>query len=152
MDINDVAVGYLAYRARTAKEMYDYLLKKGYDEEAINKTIENLKERKYIDDVSYVNQYIRYGFSKRKALYRIKRELNQKGVNQYDIEDGIYMFEDENETDINQIEKANAKREVEKILGNKDEIDQKLLDKAGRRLNTLGYHAGMIFSILNEYR
>lgn len=152
MDINDVAVRYLAYRARTAKEMYDYLLKKGYDEEGINKTIENLKELKYIDDVSYVNQYIRYGFSKRKALYRIKRELNQKGVNQYDIEDGIYMFEDENEIDINQIEKANAKREVEKILGSKDEIDQKLLDKAGRRLNTLGYPTGMIFSILNEYR
>lgn len=152
MDINDVAVGYLAYRARTAKEMKDYLLKKGFEESDIEKTIEYLKERRYIDDVSYVNQYLRYGFSKHKALYRIKRELEQKGVSQFDIEDGIFMFEDENQKDINDIQMANALKEAEKILSSKVEIDKKLLDKVGRRLNTLGYSTGMIYSILSEYR
>lgn len=152
MDINDVAVGYLAYRARTAKEMKDYLLKKGFEESDIEKTIEYLKERRYIDDVSYVNQYLRYGFSKRKALYRIKRELEQKGVSQFDIEDGIFMFEDETQKDINDIQMANALKEAEKILSSKVEIDKKLLDKVGRRLNTLGYSTGMIYSILSEYR
>lgn len=152
MDINDVAVKYLAYRARTAKEMKDYLLKKGFDEDKIEKTIENLKERKYINDVSYVNQYLRYGFSKHKALYRIKYELRQKGINDFDLEDGIFLFEDESDKTIDEIEKKNAIYEAERILFSKDEIDQKALDRVGRRLNSLGYSPGLIYGVINSYR
>lgn len=153
MEIRNEALRYLSNRPRTVSEMRDHLLKKGGSLEEIEKVIEDFIQCRYLDDVKYTEMYLRYALGKRKALYRIKYELQQKGVKEFDIEDGIYLFEDENSVDINEIQRENAYKEADKILGKLgEEIEKKHLDKLARRLNTLGYSSSVIASILGEYR
>lgn len=154
METRNDALKYIANRPRTVEEMRQHLRKKGRNEESINKVIDDFISCKYLDDVKYTEMYIRYAFGKKKALFRIKYELQQKGVKDFDIEDGIYMYEEENNVDIKEIEYENARREAEKILGKlgEEEIEKKHYDKVARRLNSLGYSAGTITGILGEYR
>ncbi|MFV0504314.1 MAG: regulatory protein RecX [Lachnospirales bacterium] len=150
MGINDIALKFLHYRMRTEIEMKDYLEKKGFDEKEISDEIDNLKALFYIDDVRYTSAYIRYGLSKRKALYRIQLELRNKGVRSTDIQEGIYKFENEIDRSIYEIEIENAIIEMKKIIGM--EMNKKKRDKLARRLNALGYSASTITSILEKGR
>lgn len=154
METRNDALRYIANRPRTVEEMREHLRNKGRSEESINQVIEDFISCKYLDDVKYTEMYIRYALGKKKALFRIKYELQQKGVREFDIEDGIYLFEEENNVDIREVEFENAHKEAEKILGkfNGQEIEKKHFDKLARRLNSLGYSAGTITSILGEYR
>lgn len=153
METRNDALRYIANRPRTVEEMREHLRNKGRSEESINQVIEDFISCKYLDDVKYTEMYIRYALGKKKALFRIKYELQQKGVKEFDIEDGIYLFEDENSVDINEIQRENAYKEADKILGKLgEEIEKKHLDKLARRLNTLGYSSSVIASILGEYR
>ena len=44
------ALRYLVHQPRSIRQMNEYLVKKGFDENMINKTIEKLLEQKYLDD------------------------------------------------------------------------------------------------------
>ena len=151
------AMAYLATRPRSRKKVEDYLKGKGYEEVDIKEAISYLLERKYLNDVEYARSYIRYGLSKGKSLFRIKYELGLEGVSEFDIEDGIYLFEENESMTISQIEKENAEKEAMKIFkeGYKNlsyEERKKMQDKLARRLNSKGYSAGFITSILELYR
>ena len=117
METRNDALRYIANRPRTVEEMRQHLRKKGRSEESINQVIEDFILCKYLDDVKYTEMYIRYALGKKKALFRIKYELQQKGVKEFDIEDGIYLFEEENGVEIKEIEYDNARNEAEKIFG-----------------------------------
>lgn len=150
MEINEVAIGYLAHRARTEKEMRDYLIKKGFEADEVDGEILRLKERRYIDDTAYAQIYLRYALSKRKAVYKIRKELEIKGVSGFDIEDGIYAYEQENNVDITRVEWENAQKEAERVLAGKDHSEKKNREKLARRLNYLGYPIGTITKILQN--
>ena len=70
------------------------------------------------------------------------------------VGEGVYLFEEENGVEIKEIEYDNARNEAEKIFGKLkvEDIEKKHFDKLARRLNSLGYSAGTITSILGEYR
>ena len=157
MDALEKAMGYLANRPRSQKKVEIYLREKGYEEDKIKEAVSYLLERKYLDDVEYACMYVRYGLRKGKSLFRIKYELSSEGVSEFDIEDGIYMFEEDASMTISQIERENAEREALKIFKDNHEKlsyeeKRKKLDKLARRLNTKGYPAGFITAILEEYR
>lgn len=144
----EAAARHLASRPRSAAELRNYLIKKGFDKEDVEDAILRLKENRYLDDISYACAYIRYSMEKRKAVFRIKYELREKGVSDFDIEEGIYMFEDEAECDISEIEYENAKQEAEKYMLRM----KKDREKTARRLYSLGYPSSVIFSVLERYR
>lgn len=157
MDALDKAMGYLATRPRSQKKVEDYLKEKDYPTQEIDEAIAYLEEKKYLNDVEYAYMYVRYGLRKGKSLFRIKYELSSEGVSEFDIEDGIYMFEENESVTISQVERENAEREALKIF--KDENEElsyeerkKKLDKLARRLNSKGYSAGFITSVLEKFR
>ena len=60
------ALNYLSYRARSKKEVNISLLKKGFHQDDIEKVLEELISKGYLDDESFAKTYARY-------LIKIKR-------------------------------------------------------------------------------
>ena len=56
--IYEEALHYISIKLRSKKEIYNYLIKKGYQEEDINKTIDKLIKNGYINDDYYSKCYI----------------------------------------------------------------------------------------------
>jgi len=82
---------YLSLRSRTEQEMRNYLQKKtekyNFKPEIIDKVIEYLKERNFINDKDFVEEYISSRLkSKPRSLFLLKRELSQKGISEENIE------------------------------------------------------------------
>ena len=157
MDALEKAMAYLSHRPRSRKTVEDYLRDKEYSQEDIDEAVKYLMERRYLDDAEYVYSYVRYGLSKGKSLFRIKYELSGEGVSEFDIEDGIYLYEENESMSISQVEMENAEREAHKIFRDSDEElsyeeKKKKLDKLARKLNSKGYSAGFITSVLEKFR
>ena len=80
MDVREKAVSYLNSRPRTRLEVIRYLKDKGFAENEILETVEELERYHYIDDLEYSRMYFEYGCRKGRGMIRIRRELTQKGV------------------------------------------------------------------------
>jgi regulatory protein len=80
---------YLTYRARSRKEVVDYLKKKGYSAVLIEKTVKKIEEFGYIDDDKFTREYINYRKSKGQGINRVRYELKQKGIDRDLLEEKI---------------------------------------------------------------
>ena len=78
----------LLSRDYTERQMKEKLLKDGYPEEIITKTIEQLKKEKYLNDARYAEDFI-YFRAKEKSRNRLFADLASRGVSKEDAE-GIY--------------------------------------------------------------
>lgn len=145
MNVYDIALRYLGSRARTCREMELHLKKKGFEEEEITETIAELKAHRYLNDQDYCMEYFSYAEGKGRGYQRIQGELEAKGVKAQVIR----MAWEDYEPEYSELERA--KLQAEKIIEG-DTVDEKLLAKLGRRLNTLGYSADVIYRIVGEYR
>jgi regulatory protein len=72
-------------RPRSEKETYDYLYKKIYekklDKDYINRIIDRLKEKKYLNDETFARYYVENRFVKKGiSKKRLRMELMKKGV------------------------------------------------------------------------
>lgn len=74
------------------------LTEKGFSDKEIEKTIQKLKENKLLDDRRFTGAWIRQRnqFSPR-GIFLLKRELQQKGVSEEDIENGLCELEKQEE-------------------------------------------------------
>jgi regulatory protein len=80
-----LAYFYLKFRARTEKEMRDFLIRKQerfkYSEDDINATINHLKDLNYLNDLEYIENYVRNKTAlKPQGVTRLKFDLKRKGV------------------------------------------------------------------------
>ena len=144
MDIKDTALRYLASRPRTCGEMKNFLRQKGFEEPEIDDIIDHLRNLRYLDDLEYCRQYFDYAFGKGKGLFRVKRELEEKGVENSTIQIAFEDYEAE------ETEFERAKKQAEKIAAGKP-ADQKLAGRIGRRLSSLGYSSELIYRIVGMY-
>ena len=80
MDVREKAVSYLNSRPRTRQELIRHLKDKGFSENEILETVDELEQYHYIDDLAYSRMYFEYGFQKGRGRMRIRRELAEKGV------------------------------------------------------------------------
>lgn len=151
MDIMDAAARYLEHRPRTEKEMRKRLAEKGFGEDEIEEAVGQLKISRYIDDVAYGTSYLIYAFGKGRALNRAKYEMREKGLSDEDIQKAVFAYEDEFEVDIDALERERAEEQAAKYI-EKNGRSEKKIAALGRRLNSLGYSTGIIFSLLDKYR
>ena len=75
MDVREKAVSYLNSRPRTRQELIRHLKDKGFSENEILETVDELEQYHYIDDLAYSRMYFEYGFQKGRGRMRIRREL-----------------------------------------------------------------------------
>ena len=89
-------------RPRSEKETYDYLYKKVYekklDKDYINRIIDRLKEKKYLNDETFARYYVENRFVKKGiSKKRLRMELMKKGVATGIVDDTLSGRNDEEE-------------------------------------------------------
>ena len=109
---------YLAKRARSKKEIIDWLNKKGATSEIENEILQKLTSLKLIDDLSYAESFIRTRMLlKPRSIRVLKLELTQKGISKEIFEEAL---------DLNKVdEEVEAKKLIEKNIWRWKKFDEK---------------------------
>lgn len=143
-EIYEIALKYLNIRLRSHKELYEYLVKKGYEKTSINVVLDMLSKQGYLDDKIYATSFVHdkilmssYGPNK------IRGELEKFGISNEAIEDAIVLF-DEN------LEKERIEKLINKqIKSNHNKGAMLLKKKIQSYLLNLGYSITLINQALN---
>jgi len=86
----DRALRLLGYRARSEKELRDKLIQSGYDEDTIQRVIDEMKCLKFVNDDEFAAMFIRDRLRMRPCgSHLLKHELKQKGVSDEIIEKSL---------------------------------------------------------------
>jgi regulatory protein len=92
----DSAYRYLSYRPRSEAEIRQYLKRRNFDSEVVEKTIAKLKEQKLIDDVAFAQFWKSNRLSfKPKSKRLIVKELKDKKIAPEVIEQVTQNIDDE---------------------------------------------------------
>lgn len=92
----DMAQRYLAYQPRTILEVMIYLAKKGFGEDIIEKIINILLEKNFLNDHNFAQLFVESRVkTKPKSKFALGYELKKKGVNASIIEDVLSQYDDE---------------------------------------------------------
>ncbi len=134
------AMSYISKYQKTEKELRDYLIKKGFDEEIVLKVIKKLKEYNLVDDMSYAKNYIK-SKSKKSGRRKLSFELKKRGIADDMVEENIEEYSNDSE---------NILPLCEKYLKNKPR-DYKTKQKAYRFLASRGFIGEDIMRALNMF-
>jgi len=126
------AVKYLAFKLRTTYEINQKLSELGYEEELINKVIENLIEIDYINDYQYTSKYITEKTKLQpKSVKMLSMELSYKGIPD-DIINRVFEEINLDENDI-------AFELIKKKFSKQTSFDEKLINKMRTFLMSRGF-------------
>lgn len=134
------AISYISKYQKTEKELKDYLIKKGFDEEIVLEVIKKLKEYSFVDDDIYAKNFIK-SKSKKSGKRKLSFELKKRGIDENLINENLEEYADDSETILPL---------CEKYLKNKPR-DYKTKQKAYRFLSSRGFVSEDIISALNKY-
>lgn len=90
------ASGYILKGGHTRKQVYDYLIKKGYSQQIANKVLDKLKSYGYLDDSQFAKTYVELK-SHKYGKHLMSAHLKQKGVKEEDIQSALDTLENEDE-------------------------------------------------------
>ncbi|ORO52305.1 recombination regulator RecX [Streptococcus oralis subsp. oralis] len=126
----NLALYHLSFKARTEKEVRDYLVKYEIDDKTIPQVIQALKEENWINDRQYAYSIINANqLSGDKGPYVLAQKLSQKGIAKATIEDVLKDF------DFSEIAQRVAEKLLKKYNGKlparalQDKIIQNLTNK-----------------------
>ena len=127
---------------KSSNEVRTYLLKKDVPVDIIEKTLDLLEEKGFLDDYNYAVLYIHDAQNLKKyGQNKIKYSLQQKGINKDVINEAM----DEIDFDL---EYENIKILLKNKI--KEDYSYKSINKAVRFLLGRGYNYSMIKDVLNE--
>lgn len=129
----------LGYRERSLQEIRMKMGRRGYEEKLIEKVVKYLKDRNLINDKRFARLWVESRIKKGYGSWRIKFELEQKGVNREatdEIMKALYSGTDEVQVALDLVRK---KRWLLKK-------DQKLI----RRISNLLRQRGFSFEIISN--
>lgn len=141
----DIAVKYITNKVRSCLEVYEYLENKEIDKAIIHEVIEKLKKQKYLDDLVFAKAFVndRIKFSNN-GPYKIKRELDEKGVSNSIIDDVLVIFDRDLE-----IEKLN-KLVPKYVKTVRNKSYSMMQSKVCEYFTNLGYSKSLVIDILNN--
>lgn len=93
----DRAVGYLAARARSRKEIEDKLLRAGYRPSTVEMVLYKLQRENLLDDADFARQWVESRSTHKLGRNRIAQELRRKGVSQEEAEEALAIIEDDDQ-------------------------------------------------------
>ena len=141
------AARYLEHRMRTVSDMRDHLIDKGYEKEETEAVITEMTSLRYLDDHEYAMSYFTYGYEKKRGASRIRRELEERGVDSETIDNAYEDYKYENGVDEYSVAVKIAERECRGAV-----IDERTLARVARKLEKLGYRGDNIYRVLGEMR
>ncbi|MBR2679010.1 MAG: RecX family transcriptional regulator [Bacilli bacterium] len=145
-DVYYIALTSINNRFKSTYELRQFLIKKEYPEDLIDKAIDKLLKQGYLNDRMYARSYINNQLiTTNKGPYKIRKELSEKKIDSDIIEDEIELYTDEKQT--NKIKKL-----IEKgIKTNHNRGGVVLKQKIYNDLKLNGYDINLINSIINDY-
>ena len=138
----DKALTYLEKGMKTEKGIRDYLKKKGYLEESIDKAVDKLIEYGYIDDEVYAENYINT-YKPSKGKKKLFYDLMAKGVDKEIISQKLEDLIDEDE----QIESCLSL--ARKYLKNRV-VDEKTYQKLSAHLVSKGFSFDVVSMVVKD--
>lgn len=90
----DRAVGYLAARACSTREIELKLLRAGYRPSTVEMVIYKLQRENLLDDADFARQWVESRQHHKLGRSRIAHELRRKGVSQEEAEDALSVIDD----------------------------------------------------------
>ena len=155
----ETALAKLNYRMRTVRELERSLKELGYEESEIRETLEELKSFGYLDDRRYGIEFFRASRKKNWSSQRITRAMKEKGLESETIRSVMDELEDTDELERSGLtldDRETALQEGLRMarvhLRSGKEIDEKFLNKVGRRLMTLGYNSGCCYYVMGRLK
>jgi regulatory protein len=138
---------YLSGRNHSRYELYLKLLKKKYNKQFIQSTLDELEQNKFIDDKEFAIDYFSIQVKRKRGLLKIKADLFKKGVKREIIEEVV--SNSENETEFLKSAKILADRKLEQLKKrNVKEIEMK--QKIFQYLAGRGFTTDLISKVLNH--
>lgn len=138
------AVKYLSYRQRSIKEMTDYLNRKGYDRLIVEKTLNYLLDKNYLNDSEFAQSFIKdKSYLNKYGINKIRYELLNKGVSKEIIAKTL-TFDSDEEFD-NAMELA-----IKKLKSYKNQDRDSIYRKLGGFLQRKGYQYDTVKRVLKE--
>ncbi|MFW2490028.1 recombination regulator RecX [Clostridium chromiireducens] len=130
---------------KTEKEIRDKLRLKGYEENAIDYSIEFLTKYNFLNDKNYAKAFIK---DKLKSMgsQKIKYSLIQKGVSRDIIDEELYDLDKENEKNI----ALNIAKKKLNLIKGKESDNYKISGKLFRYLISKGYGADITNEVVKE--
>jgi len=141
----NMALRILTYRARSEKEIYDYIERKGFSKPVIDKTITDMKEYGLIDDQKFAADFINYRKNHGYGFLKIRYELIMKGIDKNIIDSQIEASFNADE-DLFRIRMLLSKRTKPA-----EAIDDKWLMRQTLFLKRRGFQDSLILKALKEY-
>ncbi|MBR1824476.1 MAG: RecX family transcriptional regulator [Ruminococcus sp.] len=136
----------LDYRDYSAKEMTEKLVKTYKNEALCDAVLNKLKENSFIDDERYAERMARKLVEVRKyGFRRAKRELMQKGIDQFTAEDALEMYSETFSENLAELLSTKHSRYLT------DETDRKSIEKVKSALVRYGYDFSEINRAVREY-
>ncbi len=136
----------LTYRARSAKEVNDYLERKGYGAKIADAVIKEMEHYGYINDYRFAADFISYRKMNGQGVKKIRFELQVKGIEKQ-LVDELVSEKFDPDDDLRRIKELLAKREP----CNNNNIDQRWLNRQAGFLTRRGFQDNLIFKALKEY-
>lgn len=132
-----VAFNHISVSDKSEKQMREFLLKKGFLAESVERVIDRLKELNYIDDRAFAKTFVEH--SKKSGKKALIYKLQSKGISMDDIDLAL-----ENESDEIQEEKAInlAKNQLPKY-NDLNEFEKK------KKLNAFLFRHGFTWDIIS---
>ncbi len=135
----------LGYRARSAREVADYLARKGFNANVADTVLNEMLEYGYLDDRKFASDLISYRKSGGHGLKKVRYELQVKGVDRQIIDQlTAEMFDPED--DLCRIRELLARREPYN-----GQVDHRWVNRQAAYLKRRGFQDGLIFKALKEY-
>jgi regulatory protein len=137
------AIKYLSYQPRTVYEMEKYLKKKGFNENIVNRIIEILLGKNYLNDMDFAKLFIESkAKNKPKSKFAFQYELTKKGINPSIIDRILDQYDDQDLA-------LTAVKPKIKIWKNLD--DEKFKKKMMNFLRYRGFNYDTFISTLNHF-
>ena len=139
----ECAVRFLGYRPRSAAEVHDYLISRGYSASAAAGTLEKLHSLSYLNDETFARNWAASRFMSRGyGPKRIEQELRSKGIREALIRDVL------RETCDPKSEAIRARSLLEKKFDTRNLADAKVVRRAVGYLQRRGYSTRVICALL----
>ncbi len=138
------ALNMLSVRMYTCREVYDRLLRKGYDTQTAENAIAEISKLGLLDDREYARLYFHDAITlSAKGVFRIKQELIKKGVARSIIDEAAEECEVSTE--------ENLLRYAEERLTVRPVKSYRELERFKAQLARRGYTPSEIFDCLNHF-
>ncbi len=148
-EVKNSAFRYLSNRSHSTLELKTKLRQKGFNPEIIQKVLIDLKDKKYLNDFTFAENFVRNRVERRKeGIVKITSELYKKGITREIIEEVTKSISENPKNFENAYELGKSK--YEKIMKRGDSDKNKTKSKLFSFLRGRGFTSDVIFEIINK--